>query len=99
MKTIDKLRYMNDAKELILKYLKGELKIVTDALRVYDSTLSPLKDEDPDIMRIREFEVLKLRLQHKDLTHHIAVIELIVPAVPQNGQGNKGSQTRNQTRS
>lgn len=70
-----KIEIMEETKNVILGYLREQLRINTEALKIYDTTI--VDTEDLEIKKMREVEAIKLRDRVYELTRHIAVIELI----------------------
>lgn len=77
MNTQEKLQLMAEVKNVIIKYLQGELKINSDALKAYDAMSNPIQEADLEIKKMREIEAIKLRDRIHELTRHIAVINLM----------------------
>lgn len=69
----EKMKLAMEFKARVMEYLQDQIEVSTDALKSYDED-GPIKEQDPDIRKMRETEIIKLRQEIAVTTRHLAVI-------------------------
>jgi hypothetical protein len=75
--TEERIKFINEVKKNVLKYLEDQYDIAFNALAAYEPTA--IMDSDAEIRKMREYEAIKLRDRVAELKRHIAVIKQMYP--------------------
>jgi ribosome-binding protein aMBF1 (putative translation factor) len=73
MTSNEKITLIKQTMENVINYFTDQLEINQAALQAYDN--DKIKDDDPEIRKMREIEAIKLRDRVNEITRHMAVLK------------------------